>query len=539
VHRITVVLLVGLALSLPTGQALAQTPASTTAAKEVLRPATQEAPAPDPLGRGSPEGTVIGFLKAAQKGDYDRAVDYLDTKLPRRRARQLAQQLLVVLDQGVKLNVTTLSRNPEGDVKDNLPLNREQIGAVKTETGAVDIMLERLQRGSDPPIWLFSAETLKYVPDVYEQLETPWVERYVPAPLAEIHVLGLPLWHWLMFFIVVPLAFLVAWTLTRAFVPLLRLVARRLVSEAEDRLVVELVGPLRTLVLALAFYAYSPFALSLMARLFWSYIAATLAVVGSAWLCLRLIDIVHGASGARRLAERASGRIAVMRLASTLLKVLVGIAGAVVILYMAGFNLTAVLAGLGVGGIAVAFAAQKTIENVFGGIMIISDQPIRVGDFCRAGDYSGTVTNIGLRSTRFRTLARTMVSVPNTQLSQMSLENFSVRDKILFNHKVLLHLETSAEQLWLVIERTQGLLQEHPKLEPATHRVSLIGLKELGFELELFAYVLETDFDAFLRVQQELLLRVVDIVEASGTSFALPPQGGYAAKGPGVGRTTS
>lgn len=537
-YRIAVVLSVCLALCLPAGRALAQKPASpTAAAKETLRPATQEASATDPLGRATPEGTVIGFLRAAQKGDYDRALDHLDTKLSRRRARELAQQLLVVLDQGVKLNVTTLSRNPEGDVKDNLPLNSERIGVVKTETGTVDIMLERVQRGSDPPIWLFAAETLKDVPDIYDQVETPWIERHVPAPLAEIHFLKLPLWRWLMLFIVIPLAFLLAWALTRAIVPLLRMIARRFVSEADDRPVVELVGPLRTLVLALAFYAYSPFAHSLMARFYWSYVAATLAVVGIAWLCLRLIDIVHEVSGARRHPERASGRIAVIRLARTLLRVLVVIAGAVVILYMAGLNLTAVLAGLGVGGIAVAFAAQKTLENLFGGIMIVSDRPIRVGDFCRAGDYIGTVVDIGLRSTRVRTVARTIVSVPNGQLSLMSLENFSMRDKILFNHKILLRLETSADQLRSVIERTQGLLQEHPKLEPATYHVRLSGLKEPGFELELFAYVLETDFDAFLQVQEELLLRIVDIVEASGTSFALPFQGSYTTKGPGLEKT--
>ena len=525
-HRIVVVLSVCLALCLPAPLVLAQKPASPTA--------TREAPATDPLGRDTPEGTVIGFLKAVQRGEYDRALDYLDTKVPPRRARQLAQQLLVVLDRGVNLNVTALSRNPEGDVKDNLPLNRERIGTVKTEKGTFDIMLEHVQRGSAPPIWLFAADTLEYVPDIYEQVQTSWIERHVPAPLAENEVLGLPLWRWFMILILIPFTFLVAWALTRAFVPLLRVARRRLLSDADDRPMVKVVGPLRTLVMALAFYAYSRLGHSLMARLFWSYVAATLAVVGAAWLCLRLIDLMHEAEGAQRLVGRASGRIAVVRLVRTLLKILVVIAGAVVILYMAGLNLTAVLAGLGVGGIALAFAAQKTIENLFGGIMIVSDQPIRVGDFCRAGDYSGTVVAIGLRSTRLRTLARTIVSVPNGQLSLMSLDNFSMRDKILFNHKILLRLETSADQLRFVIERTQGLLQEHPKLEPTTYRVSLSGVKERGFELELFAYVLETEFNAFLQVQQELLLRIVETVEASGTSFALPPQGSNTTKDPGL-----
>ncbi|MBP1750003.1 MAG: MscS Mechanosensitive ion channel, partial [Deltaproteobacteria bacterium] len=135
--------------------------------------------------------------------------------------------------------------------------------------------------------------------------------------------------------------------------------------------------------------------------------------------------------------------------------------------------------------------------------------------------------------------ARTIVSVPNGQLAQMSLENFSMRDKILFNHKILLGLETSADQLRFVLERTQELLQDHSKLEPATYPVRLSGLKKSGLELELFAYVLETEFDAFLQVQEELLLKIVDIVEASGTSFALPIEGRSTTQGPGLEKTES
>lgn len=538
-YRLAVVLSVCLVLCLPAGRALAQKPFLPAAVKENLQPVTQKTPGTDPLDRDTPHGTVIGFLKAAQKGDYGRGVDYLDTRLSQRRARELAQQLLEVLNQRVKVNETALSRDPEGDVTDNLPVNEERIGLVETETGAVDILLERVRRGSNPPIWLFAAKTLKYVPDIYEQVETSWIERHIPAPFAQLHVLKLPLWRWLLLLAVILLAFLLAWALKRGMVPLLRIIARRFVGGTDDRPVVELVGPLRTLVLALAFYVYSLFAYSLIGRFFWSYVAATLAVVGCVWLFLRIIDIAHEVNSTWRLPEKASGRIAIIRLASTLLKAVVIVIGAVVILYMMGVNLTAVLAGLGVGGIAVAFAAQKTIENLFGGIMIASDRPIRVGDLCGAGDYSGTVVDIGLRSTRLRTAARTIVSVPNGQLSQMSLENFSMRDKILFNHKILLGFETSADQLRFILERIQELLQNHSKLEPATHPVRLIGFKKSGFELELFAYVLETEFDAFLQVQEELLLRIVDIVEASGTSFALPIEGRYTTKGPGLEKAES
>ena len=138
---------------------------------------------------------------------------------------------------------------------------------------------------------------------------------------------------------------------------------------------------------------------------------------------------------------------------------------ALVLLHLSGFDLTAVLTGLGLGGVAIAFAAQKTLENLFGGIMVISDKPIQVGDFCRAGEFTGVVEDIGLRSTRLRTLERTIVSIPNGQLATMSLENFTQRDRIRFRHMIGLRYETTADQLRYVLAEIRQLLYEHSKVD--------------------------------------------------------------------------
>jgi MscS family membrane protein len=236
----------------------------------------------------------------------------------------------------------------------------------------------------------------------------------------------------------------------------------------------------------------------------------------------------------RRQLPKSSGKIALARLLNKTIKAIIIIIGATFIFYMANLNLTAVITGLGVGGIAIAFAAQKTLENLFGGVMIISDQPIRVGDFCRAGEFQGIVEDIGLRSTKLRTLNRTVVSVPNGQLAMMSLENFTVRDKILFRHKFQLRYETSADQLRFVIAGIRRMLYEHPKVETVTARVRFIGFRDSAVELEVFAYVLETEYECFLAVQEDLLLRSMDIVEKSGTTFAFPSQTTYFARDVGL-----
>jgi MscS family membrane protein len=205
------------------------------------------------------------------------------------------------------------------------------------------------------------------------------------------------------------------------------------------------------------------------------------------------------------------------------------IVGTLVIFYIAGINIAAVLTGLGIGGIAIAFAAQKTLENLFGGIMIISDHPIRVGDFCRAGDYLGIIENIGLRSTRIRTLKRTVVSVPNGQLAVMSLENFTMRDKIWFHHTLHLRYETTADQLRYVLAEIRKMLYEHSKVESPSARIRLTGFGSSSLDLEVFAYVLETQYEPFLHIQEDLLLRIMDIIEASGSGFAFPSQTTYVA----------
>jgi MscS family membrane protein len=147
---------------------------------------------------------------------------------------------------------------------------------------------------------------------------------------------------------------------------------------------------------------------------------------------------------------------------------------------------------------------------------------VLVGDFCRFGDRVGTVTNIGLRSTRIRTLDRTIVSVPNGQFSSMELENFSARDKIWFHQTLRLRRNTTLDQLRQVLSEVHDILQHHTKVEVGSIPVRFTGIGEYSLDIEVFAYVLTSDFDAFLGIQQELLLDIMHAVEDAGTSLAVP-----------------
>ncbi len=294
------------------------------------------------------------------------------------------------------------------------------------------------------------------------------------------------------------------------------------VTRRREAALLAIAGPLRLLLLALCFYAGSFFGVSLAIRQFWNRVTTTLMVIALCWLALRLMDVVTVVSLDRLQRAQRSGDTALVRLINRLLKATTVVLALLFLLYLANVDLTAALTGLGVGGIAIGFGAQKTIENLFGGIMVISDKPIRVGDACKVGEFVGTVEDIGLRSTRIRTLDRTVVSVPNGQLALMILENYAQRDRFRFYHTIGLARTTTTEQLREVLTRIQALLEAHPKVEPLSARTRFIRVSSAALDVELHAYVFERDYPAFLAIQEELLLGAMDVIEACGVSFAGP-----------------
>ena len=531
--KIFVALAICIALSILSMSAHAQKPSVPISPLKEAAPANQkEVVLDDPLGRSTPQGTVIGFIKSIARDDYERAIEYLDTKQPPKRAQQLAEQLQVVLNWGLAGKLPKISNKAEGDLEDGLKPNKERIGTVKTSTGAFDIVLERVQREADPPVWLFSSETLRHLPEVHRDFEYDRIEHYVPKYLRDVRLFNYPLWRW----IAIALLILLVWFITWVIILGHRLVYRQFTRKQRKQDIKRFKGPVGVLALALSFYITSLLSYSLLTSLFFIRVSETLVIIGLTWFCLYFVDPISDMIIRSKDLTQTSGKIAIARLLNKTIKALIIVAGATVLFYLAGLNLTAVITGLGVGGIAVAFAAQKTLENLFGGVMIISDQPIRVGDFCKAGEFQGTVEDIGLRSTRLRTINRTVVSVPNGQLATMSLENFTLRDKILFRHKLQLRYETSADQLRYVIAEIRRLLYEHPKVETATARVRFTGFQDSALEFEVFAYVLETVYDNFLAIQEDLLLRFMDVVEKSGTTFAFPSQTTYFARDGGLDR---
>jgi len=219
---------------------------------------------------------------------------------------------------------------------------------------------------------------------------------------------------------------------------------------------------------------------------------------------------------------------AIVLLGQRMLKVIAVIIAVLAILSIMGVDITAAIAGLGIGSLAIAFAAQKTLENLLGGMSILSDEVIRVGETCRIGDDIGKVEDISLRSTRIRTLEGSELSVPNGQLANMNVENLSRRDMRWFHAKFGLRPETSPDQLRSLLESMRKLLREHPKVDPNAARVRFVGFGESSLDVEIDCNVLIPAIHDFFAVREELYLAIMDLIAQAGTTLASPARIIYA-----------
>jgi MscS family membrane protein len=247
-------------------------------------------------------------------------------------------------------------------------------------------------------------------------------------------------------------------------------------------------------------------------------------VVGANWVLWRMIQWLLRRVRNRALAHGRAGTGSLMLLAERMVKAAVFVMAVFTVFGILGFNMSTALAGLGIGGLAIGFGAQQTIANLFGGVSVLGDEVIRVGDVCRFGDRTGTVEDIGLRSTRVRTEDRTLLAIPNGTVATINVENLSRRDKMFFRTVLALHSQTDAARVRYVLSEVRQVVSSHEKIEKASVRVSLIELTPSSTNLEVVCYILTQNFNEFAQIREELLLRIMDFVEESETTLAFPSQ---------------
>ena len=503
-----------------------------TGSQQTHTPAPAQA---DPLGRTTPSGTVLGFLHAEQNGNEKAAAEYLQMSVARRQSQgaELANKLKTLMDRAFVGYLSRISVAPDGDLSAGSP-DQQTVGLFSVGESEVPVVLIRITDPTAGKIWLFSSETLSKVPDLYDNLETYQVETKLPQSLVRNVFLGMALWQWLALIVAIPVAAAIGWG-----VVLFLAIPRRLYLKYRNRPNLHSYSrvskPLLLFFGAIAHRIITSYlGLPLLPRFYYFRTITVLISIGFFWFLIRISTITMQRLRRHAISVGRTGTGTLMLLGERIMVALIFILAALAILAILGFNLTTLLAGLGIGGIAIAFAAQKTLENLFGGISVLADEVIRVGDSCRFGDRVGTVEDISLRSTRIRTVERTQLSIPNGTLATMNVENLSRRDKILFNPSLGIRSESSPDQLRYLLAEIRRLLYEHPKVESQSARIRLASCDPSAYTLEVFSYVLTSDFAEFTAIREDLLLRIIDIVRQSGTNFAFPSQTLYLGRDQGL-----
>ncbi len=453
--------------------------------------------------------------------DYKLVLNYLDMrKLPGKSAEnelELARQLKIIVDRSLWVDHETISNDPKGHKNDGLPSYRDIIAQLKTPDGSVDILMQNTRDGHGGHAWKLASRTVSEIPRLYKYYGYGEYGDKLAHLLPEYEFLGLVVWQWVMLLIILIASFIISWIITRIACLILNLRKKR----RYVRLQALVAGPVRFLIFTLVIRAsYELISPTYTAKAFFE--AKTLEIIAITWVITGLVGLIFGRLG-DRLKENGNEQATVLlRPAANLIKVIIILIAAISWLDSLGFSVSAMLAGLGVGGIAIGLAAQKSIENLIGGITLYTAQPVRIGDFCRAGDTLGVIEEIGLRSTAVRTLDRTLVTIPNAHMANMDIENWAMRDRILYRKSIRLRNDTTPDQVRAVLGGVRNMFETHPDVDPDPARIRFTEYGEYSLNLEIFAYIKTRDFNEYLAKVEEMNLNILDIISAAGTQLALP-----------------
>ncbi|MBS2023095.1 MAG: mechanosensitive ion channel family protein [Deltaproteobacteria bacterium] len=492
-----------------------------------LRDGGTEESAPPPRDEpglpGSPRSTLKEWLRFCLAGNFVDAARFLDVPEEQlERGPELARRLKAVLDRYAAIDLAKLSGHPDGDTGDGLPHDEELVARVPGPSGATLTVRLVHERSGDLGWWRFDRETVEQIDPWYSTLRNRWLIDILPAPLLRMGPAGVLYWQWLALCLLLVGAFVAALVLARLTQAGLLRLARRTAPPWDDRIVENIFGPLTM------FWAVGLFSLFLpliglleAAHLSVAHLEHLAFVTAVLWLVMRAVSELTGYLHESDWAKASPASRALIPLGSTLTKLLVVFVGLISLLSELGYSVSSIVAGLGIGGLALAFGAQKTVENLFGALSIGIDQPFRAGDVVRVEDSIGTVEVIGLRSTRIRTADRTIITIPNGKLAELKIESLAARDRFRFYAVLGLTYATKASQLRAVISAIELLLRQSPKVWPEV-QVVLLQFGPSSLDIEVSAWIQAKDSAEFAKLKQELLFQILETVEREGSSFAFP-----------------
>ena len=482
------------------------------------------APISDSFGRDTPRQTVQGFIRALGENDYLLASNYLNLSKadnPTTIVRQFKQ----ALDTGGRFQPDLqISNIAEGNLSDQLPASQENVGVININDKSVPLILERVVSDTGEQYWQFSNDTLSAIPEVIENTEPTLVNRYTFEALDGESLFGYELTDLAAAIVLTIGSFILTYLFVWLLYHFLRMLYPR-IRHTPLPLPNKIILPLAVVIMALMLSEIMVYAgVSVTLREPINRFTDIASWVALTWLLMRLVDVISTQAVNLSYRKNYIERVSILGLLRKVVKAMLLIFAVIVIFGNLGFDLTTGIAALGVGGLALALGAQKTIENLVGSVVVVADTPVRIGDYCKFGTQEGTVIDIGIRSSRVRTLNRTVVTVPNGDFSSMQIENYTSRDMFHFLHNLYIKRSADIEVIFAMVKDLDTLLNEHELTNQEWNQANILALRQDCYVIQLRCYVNAVDIIEFYGKQDILLVDILTRVKQYKVEHALPTQ---------------
>jgi MscS family membrane protein len=482
----------------------------------------------DEFNRGIPRSSLKGYLKAARDGDFDRAAKYLDMRyLPGRmdqsQGPQLARQLKIVLDKVIWFDLDAVSADPDGFPDDGLPANRDNIGRIKTPDKTVDLLMQRVPRGDGVLIWKISNQTVAEIPRLYEYYGYGPFEESLSKIFPDAQFVGWQLWQWVLWLLNLVLAFVLAVIITW----IVNLFLSRKDTAMRQQIKRFVAWPVRFLLwLLLEQVGLSFIGLSMTVRTLFRFDPVLPLVM--TWTALRLVDLIVFWWGERLRRSGREDAIVLLRPARTAIRITLVTAAVLFWLDNIGLKVSTLLAGLGVGGLAFALAAQDTLKNLLGSIMILLDKPYKVGQRIVAKGHDGVVEEIGLRSTRIRLLTGHQTTIPNDEMAKIDIENIGQRPHIRRLTNIGITYDTPPEKIERAVDIILKILDNHEGMDlDFPPRAYFNEYHPYSLNILVLYWYHPADYWGYMEFSQRVNLQIAREFHNEGIKFAFPTSTTY------------
>ena len=471
----------------------------------------------------TPQQALVALYSAFRVGDPEAAALYLDLRYIPESLEDvppvnIARGLLFIFSQQNVLDLSRISGEPEGSLDDGLPADLEQFGTVTLSEEVIPVYLQRIEEADGTLVWRVSNATVARTPDMWDELGYSDFNVWLSQVLPEFYILGMGNFQVAILLLTV----IGGWFVTGWISLLIARLGGRFTTPWQHALSRFLRVPLRLILYVLLIrIVIANLGLSVIAKAYLQ--SSPLEYLVTVILAFGLLNLYRDFKIRQLELQGDIEYTALIKPVVVILRIVIATTAALMWADQAGFNVSTLIAGLGVGSLAVALAAQKTLENVIGAITLYTARPIRPGDWCRFGQIQGTVEEIGLRSVTLRTKNRTLVTVPNSMFSSADIENFSVRDRIRFYKLLELQMPTP-DQLRAILGEFRTLFAAHPMVRQDTISIRLADIEAATAVVRLDAGILTRNYEEYLAVAEDLNLRIIEIVHQNGAIFSGPGQ---------------